>query len=135
MDSATSGRVIKFRAWNRKLRLMCWSGNSKTLQRLLVEKYDPEIIEQIDYLQFTGLKDKNGKEIYEGDIVDDIADPGMKWVIQWEKDMCSFVFQNPWEKGNLNSFDFMIMEDRRSKKKQKGYEVVGNIYENPELLK
>lgn len=76
-----------------------------------------------DLMQFTGLKDKNGKEIYEGDIVqlhDAIC------VVEWLD--CGFALRGDFQfNGNL-----------------KGYcdgcwggppEVIGNIYENPELLK
>ena len=71
------------------------------------------------YGQFTGLKDKNGKEIYEGDIYSiikyDIDDIGHKEIhtVKFDEILCRF---------NVNKFD------------SEAYEVIGNIYENPELL-
>ena len=77
--------------------------------------------------QFTGLLDKNGKEIYEGDLFR-IIDPE-------DKSTCEIVFKDgafrkkywQWEDGLqypiIDKFDL------------ENFEVIGNIYENPELLK
>ena len=76
-------------------------------------------------MQFTGLKDKNGKEIYEGDIVKNKSELykvkfacGAFGVINIENDMDAspFCSGGKWEKW------------------LKEIEVIGNIYENPELL-
>jgi uncharacterized phage protein (TIGR01671 family) len=71
-------------------------------------------------MQYTGLKDKNGKEIYEGDIVSFVYDhTGSVWTmaVDWDEKNAMFIL-----KGNsvsLSEFDG---------------EVIGNIYENPDLL-
>ena len=72
-------------------------------------------------MQYTWLKDKNGKEIYEGDIVfcDAIEE---KWVIKWWK----YSFRCKTESTRSDDW-FMPYED--------SMEIIGNIYENPELLK
>jgi uncharacterized phage protein (TIGR01671 family) len=73
--------------------------------------------------QFTGLKDKNGKEIYEGDIVT-IYDPYTKSqhidAIIWDDPNCRFAIKNTYI-----DFDFLIENE---------VVIVGNIYKNPELL-
>ena len=73
--------------------------------------------------QYTGLKDKNGKEIYEGDISKNNRD--FLYVITWHPSMCAFV-QLQWGH-TFSDGDFLDMRFNF-------HEIIGNIYENPELL-
>lgn len=80
-------------------------------------------------MQFTGLLDKHGKEIYEGDIVrkfsfkkpkNDHSD-GQPSRVHWQPSSCGFNLRRP----------FLQRDGRPSWE----YEVIGNIHQNPELLK
>ena len=73
--------------------------------------------------QFTGLKDKNDKNIYEGDIV---TKCGTKYICIWKDKYACFVFAEKDENGEYNYFQECDKEE---------LEVIGNIYDNPELLK
>lgn len=76
-------------------------------------------------MQFTGLHDQNGKEIYEGDILlDDMF--GWKYSISWDDLLFAFILNNDESKTWI--FLHEINEDINC------YEVIGNIHEHPELL-
>ena len=105
-------REIKFRFWNHIVGRM---SEVYTLEQLHKEKVTwTNIIE----LQYTGLKDKNGVEIYEGDIV------GFE-VIKNFKETIGFNFEIVWDYENAGWIQF-------SPKNK--IVVIGNIYENPEIL-
>lgn len=86
--------------------------------------------------QFTGLHDKNGKEIYEGDIVKwtdekDRMDKFLLCYVDWHKHLCKF-YLSFGEEQKVNDSRTDIFEMMRM---GYNYEVIGNIYDNPELLK
>ena len=82
-----------------------------------------------EIMQYTGLKDKNGKEIYEGDIL--TYDERIRGFVKYIG--CSFIIE--WVGIDTYS-DLLGWDNWRSGKTSDGskYEVIGNIYQNPELL-
>ena len=126
-------RIIDFRAWDKENKVMLgkydevnerlgkdeWWGTTwdifmGTLSNLSEDK-------NIILMQYTGLKDKNGKEIYEGDMVQ----IDHHWDSDWADKPHEVNYDNgsffPWGTG-----DWEEISDK--------WEIIGNIYENPELL-
>ena len=96
-----------------------------------------EIHPELRVMQFTGLKDERGKEIYEDDIIElcsYIAEDGSK--IDREVRVVRWFGDDGYPAFDLDGWDHE--SNGLSELTQSGewkYEVIGNIYENPELLK
>lgn len=119
-------REIKFRAWTGtkivyRFAIEAISGFQKDAG-IAAEITNGEISEyHSDWIlmQYTGLKDKNGREIYEGDIIRALAyGKPFSYVLEWQQE------------GELNGypitgFIYNSLNDA---------DVIGNIYENPELI-
>jgi uncharacterized phage protein (TIGR01671 family) len=114
-------REIKFRAWRFDDKKMY-----KMFQLTAPNDYEFNHSEKQILMQYTGLKDKFGKEIYEGDI--------LKLMISYIKNK-EFILELYYEQ---QSAIFIargtIREIINSEDKTRIWEVIGNIYENPELL-
>jgi len=118
-------REIKFRAWDKDYETMLWSINindhvqfsgtwDNGKKALMVPFYHPHI----RIMQYTGLKDKNGKEIYEGDVV---KLDTHKWEIVWSEKDCGFAIKD----------NYGITFGALDKSEEPFFEIIGNVYENP----
>jgi hypothetical protein len=114
-------REIKFRIYNKTENMMSYT-KYHFIGKTLGFNIEPEVQNGIyELMQYTGLKDKNSKEIYEGDIV--------VWYEYGRKQINEIIWEAP------QFYPLSMMVDCCNGFNEKsGFEVIGNIYENPELL-
>ncbi len=107
-------REIKFRVWNNTGKRMLYDSSLAFKANKVIEELGTKV------MQYTGLKDKNNKEIYEGDVLK-IGDT--IYQIYWDDRFVEWGLT-----GISQSLGLMFNKENDDK------EVIGNIYENPELL-
>lgn len=110
---------FRFRFWDKETKTMQKFPKVELRYRITLDKIFSN--DKVIFMQCTGLKDKNGNLIYEGDIVKFKTELfGKPKQIIWDE--CHYILKDT----------FIILCDMEIK--QFGLEVIGNIYENPELL-
>lgn len=128
-------REIKFRMWRdgrmQGIHTMYSRANEGPCEPQNFALSDDEVL-----MQYTGLKDKNGKEIYEGDILHGVNK--VKKIVKWDNAAACFIYEEQFSpKVCRISFDQMN-RIHGSVFNKKGvlpnHKVIGNIYENPDLL-
>ena len=123
--------MTKFRAWSKAEKIM---SDVKKIDfcncEIDARSFEETEIEEVILMQSTGLKDKNGKEIFEGDVVQyqntKVPSADSKGVIRYFDNWAMFGIDI--EHNEPRALFFNGLADHIS------LEVIGNIYENPELL-
>lgn len=119
---------------NREIKFRAWYNNELTYFNLFNIRSDGylrsmDIEDGRPIMQYTGLKDSEGREIYEGDILhtttDDLKIIG---VVEWMQEYCAFGITDKDGKHVFNEGYLMPTNDLKNTK------VIGTIYENKELL-
>ena len=107
-------RPIKFRAWNDNLKKMIFL-DPHQWPLIALKSNDTWFV-----MQFTGLLDRTGKEIYEGDVLE--GSNGIKAIVEWTQEFGRWSMR--WSDKSTTPIAWHV----------KHAIVIGNIHENPKLL-
>jgi uncharacterized phage protein (TIGR01671 family) len=126
-------RSIRFRAWNTIAKEMVYSANSdiKIYLNGSISQHGKWVSpSDCILMQYTSLKDKDGKGIYEGDIID--AGGFVTYIVKYQEKFMRFVLDLKDIYGEwFRELGLSPEEDNE----REHWKVIGNIYENPELIK
>lgn len=132
-------RDLRFRAWDKASRkwLLCadivadgiFHSTGRNTATISIARRD-----DIDLVRPTGLNDKNGEEIYEGHIVQRVSritgEVDHVAEVYWDKEMSGFYVRGK----NLGALNTILGIFLKGYADEPQYEIIGNRYENPELL-
>jgi uncharacterized phage protein (TIGR01671 family) len=126
-------RDIKFRLWNRELKKIFYLkgfviDKGKIGYYIIPNGTGTCSIDDADMMLYTGIKDRTGREIYEGDIIRlELSNETKNCIVTWKERQAAF------------GFEYFIVDswalswDEETIPKQSEWAVIGNIYEDPHL--
>ncbi|MFA5150838.1 MAG: YopX family protein [Candidatus Omnitrophota bacterium] len=126
-------REIKFKAWNSKEKEWIADGNvmdlyySARCNSFMFDNDNYDLPDDIVFCQFTGLKDVQGKDIYEGDILKRGETTDL--VVFRDGAFCVCFTSNHWHKDYTKTMHETIVNGPNR------WKIIGNVFEHPDLLK
>lgn len=148
-------RELKFRAWDKLSKqflavgftilgeVNCFDLIGSQLKRITPDKPILERLKDVEITQFTGLKDKNGKEIYEGDIlciedenldILELADGNHTTEVIFKAGIFGVEILDDGKYFNRDFFSLREIIFADYEISENTFEIIGNKFENPELL-
>jgi uncharacterized phage protein (TIGR01671 family) len=131
-------RELKFRAWDKENRHMIqdspvsMASIMRDRVRKAIDQNGTPIGAQYVIMQWTGLKDKNGKEIYEGDalrVINPNGEEDNPCIVEWDGRGCCYPYE---PQGGYGDYDISSIGWAMDSEFE--FEIIGNVHEHTELL-
>lgn len=118
--------IPKFRVWDKDLKILRPADLIDLLKQISAYHISDLTI-NIVFMQSTGMSDINGVEIYEGDIVKPVSFASWMGVVKYSSENAAYILDD-------HNNEFRRGENVYLSQFNEGLEIIGNIYENPELM-
>lgn len=124
--------TLKFRVWDKNVKVLR-PVDYIDLQKQIVTYHISDLaiaacpIKNIVLMQSTGMKDKNGTEIYEGDIVKPVSFASWIGVVKYSSENAAYILDD-------HNNEFIRSENVYLSQFNEGLEIIGSIYENVNLI-
>ncbi len=124
-------RDKKVRAWDKVTETYLYSGTFPSMWQFYKE-LENRGIRHWETEDYTGLKDKNGKEIYEGDIIEPVPNAEVRYIVKWNEYRAGFILLSPRNRllSTASAKDYILELFIEPFERV----IIGNIYEDKELL-
>lgn len=120
-------REVEYRAWHKNTKYM-FQVSAIQFHWFVCEKHKTYPLDEVELMEYTGLKDRHGNKIFKGDIVIRGGNPKFKYEVMWSDQHARFLLRSLFlRKGGSHGYIALSRNIQRN-------EIIGNVYQHPHLM-